>query len=184
MNSLNHQKSLRQLFFQRNVLLGLTVLLAFSQSVLSTFLFFKNERTIIVPAVINKEFWVNGDNVSATYLEQFGYFLSQLVLNKSAQSAPTQRMQVLRHTTAEFSGELNRKLMDEEAMLIKQNASYVFYPVDIQVNPDKFEVLLKGDRTFYISGKPVSTQRESYLLSFSYSGARLLLNEIKSVEVK
>jgi conjugal transfer pilus assembly protein TraE len=178
------QKNLKQLFFQRNLLIGLTVSLAISTTLLTAFLFLKNEKVIVVPSIVEKEFWISNDHVSATYLEQFGYFLGQLMLNKSAQSASSQRMQLLRHTAPDFYGNLNKKLMEEEAALTKQSASYTFYPVDIKVNPHTLEVVLSGDRIFYVGGKPISTDRESYSLGFSYNGSRLLLKEVKALEAK
>lgn len=182
MNLDAYQRSLRQMFYQRNVLLGLTALLAVSQVVLSIFLFLKNEKTIIVPGVVEKEFWVSIDSVSPTYLEQYGYFIGQLLLNKSAHSASTQKRQLLRHTAPQLASDLHRKLTEEEAMLTKQNAAYVFYPVNIQVNQNELSVILTGDKTVYVAGKAVSTDRENYTFSFSYDGARLLLKEIKSME--
>lgn len=138
----------------------------------------------MVPGVIEKEFWVDGHDVSATYLEQFGCFLGQLLLGKSSQSAPVQRTVLLRHTDPSFSGLLSKKLYEEEQLLSKQNSSYVFFPIDIQVDLPSKEVLLTGDRVFYVAGKAVSTDKESYILRFNYSGSRLLLKGVEAKEKK
>lgn len=172
------QKNLSYLAFQRNVFLTLVFVLAFSQVILVTFLFWKNEKIIISPPVIEKEFWVDAYHVSPTYLEQFGYFLGQLILSKSSQSASSQRVILLRHVDPMYFGILNKKLIEEEQMLTKQNASYVFYPVDVYADIKALKLLITGDRVFYVSGKAVSTERESYALSFSNAGSRLLLKEI------
>jgi conjugal transfer pilus assembly protein TraE len=175
-------KSTEYLRFQRNIFAALTILLALVLVLMSTFLFFKHERIVIVPPTIEKEFWVDGKQVSPTYLEQYGYFLGQLLLGKSSQSAPSQRNILLRHTDPSFSGLLRNKLVEEEEVLKKQNASYTFYPVSITANSERHEVLIEGDRVFYVSGKQVSSEREAYLLSFKFSGSRLLLTGIRSSE--
>ena len=182
MNSDYLKKNLSTLTFQRNIFLALTFILTLSLLVLSIFIFQKSERIIITPPTIDKEFWVESNSVSPTYLEQFGYFFGQLMLTKSPQSAAPQRTVLLRHVDPSFYGDVNKKLVEEEKKLIKQQAAYVFFPSDIRVDMSNLQVLLTGDRTFYVSGKPVSTSRENYKLSFIYAGGRLLLKEISREE--
>ena len=127
------EKNVKFLLFQRNVFVAFSFLLILVVLVLSSFLFFKQERVIIVPPVIEKEFWVDAKHVSPTYLEQFGYFLGQLLLAKSSQSAASQRSIVLRHTDPSYAGILKQRLIEEEEVLKKQSTSYVFYPVEIRL---------------------------------------------------
>jgi conjugal transfer pilus assembly protein TraE len=176
------EKNSEYLLFQRNIFAALSLLLAVVLVLLSSFLFLKRERIIVTPPVVEKEFWVDSKTISPTYLEQFGYFLSQLLLGKSSYSAPSQRNLLLRHTDPAFVGTLKQKLMEEEEMLQKQNASYIFFPVSIQVNPEKKEVLIEGDRVCFVGGKQISSDREGYILSFNFSGSRLLLSGIISSE--
>ena len=178
MNKSFFENHLGFLLFQRNFLLSISFLLAIALIVLTSFLFFKQERIVIVPPVVEKEFWVDYQGVSPTYLEQFGYFLSQLLLAKSPQSASNQRTVLLRHVDPSYAGILKKRLIEEEEQLKKQNASYVFYPVDIKIDPKQMSLLLIGDRQIHVSGKEISSARESYLLRFSYSGSRLLLKEV------
>lgn len=172
--------ALHSLKFQRNIFAGITFLLAATILLLSVFLFVKKERIVVVPPIIEKEFWVEGKTVSPTYLEQYGCFLGQLILGKSAHSAQMQRNVLLRHADPSYVGTLKNKLMEEEETLRKQNSSYAFYPVDVKVDISKKEVHITGDRLFFVSGKQVSQEREEYTLSFSYIGSRLLLNGISS----
>jgi conjugal transfer pilus assembly protein TraE len=182
MNSEIHKISLRHLIFQRNACLALTALLSVSLVIVSSFLFVKSERIVIVPPIVEKEFWVDGNNISATYLEQFGYFLGELLLSKSSQSASTQRAIIMRHTSPSYSTQLNKKLMEEEQRLEKERASYVFFPTGIYTNIESKEVVLSGNRTIYVSGKMVSSVVESYSLSFVFQGSRLLLSGVTERE--
>lgn len=176
-----YQQNLKLMVFQRNIFLTLTLLSSVSLLIVTAFLFLKSDRVIVVPG-IDKEFWVDSKHISPTYLEQYGVFLGELLLTKSAQSAPAQRTWILRHTDPSYATLLNRKLVDEEKKLAKENASYVFYPIDMKINLDSKEVCLIGDRTLYVSGKAISTERESYILHFSYQGSRLLLKGISAKE--
>ena len=127
---------------------------------------------------------MDSTSVSPTYLEQFGSFLGQLILTKSAQTAPSQRGIILRHTDPSFSTQLSKKLLEEEQKLMKENVSYVFFPKDIKTNPQTNEVLLLGSRSVFINGNPLSTEQVAFSLSFTFNGSRLLLNSITSIEAE
>lgn len=178
-----YKKNISYLEFQRNVFFALSIILSFSICALSIFLFWKNERIIVTPPYIEKEFWVDNNHVSPTYLEQFGSFLGQLILSKSAKSSVSQRNVIMRHVDPSYSGILNKRLQEEEKVLHDENASYVFFPHDIRVNVSTLEVFLTGERTTYVSGHPLSTSKEGYRLQFSSRGARLLLNGIISEDL-
>ncbi len=178
------EKTTQYLRFQRNIFAALSLLLSLSLVILTAFLFLKSERVIVTPPIVEKEFWVEANKVSPTYLEQYGCFLGQLLLGKSSHSAPSQRTILLRHADPAFADALKHKLLEEEELLQKQSASYTFYPVSVHVNAEKNQVLLEGDRIFYVSGNQVSSAREGYILSFNYSGSRLLLSGVSAKEKK
>lgn len=166
------------MMFQRNVFLALTFLMAISVAAMAFFLSWKNERVVVVPSIVEKEFWVDSNAVSATYLEQFGSFLGQLILTKSAQTAGLQRGTVLRHTDPSFATQLSKKLLEEEQKLLRENVSYVFFPKEVKTDPKTREVLLVGSRSVYINGNLLSTEEVSFSLKFNFTNSRLLLNGI------
>lgn len=182
MNALVLEKNIRFLIYQRNVLVAISILVSLSLVMTSTFLFLKSERIVITPPIIEKEFWVDSNGVSPTYLEQMGCFLGNLLLNKSLQSAPLQRAVLLRHTDSSYVGILRQKLIEEEEALKKQNTSYVFFPKEAKVNLQALEVVLLGDRQAYVAGKQVSSESEGYILHFTYSNSKLLLQSLSSYE--
>ncbi len=151
---------------------------------MSAFLFFKQDRVIVIPPVVEKAFWVDQSSVSPTYLEQFGCFIGQLLLGKSEASASLHRDIVLRHTDPIFIGHLKKQLQEEEALLGKQGSSYVFYPERIETDVKNLKVLLVGERCVFVEDKMISTTKEEYVLGFAYSGGRLLLRSLEKKENK
>jgi conjugal transfer pilus assembly protein TraE len=178
MNKGYFNENIQWLTYQRNVFLALSLILSTGIVIMSCFLFFKTERTIIVPPVIEKEFWVEANKVSPTYLEQQGQFLSQLLFGKSSKSSKTQRDILLRHVSSSFYTPLKNKLMEEEAILQKENVSYSFFPTQMEVNASKLEVLVVGDKVAYLGGQNTLVKKESYVLGFVFSGGRVLLNSL------
>jgi len=184
MNIENYNITLRNLSFQRNALLFFSAFLAVSTLLLSISHFFKNEKTIVVPPEIRSEFWVDSTGFSPSYLEQIGLYIGQLILSKSSESADKQRGTVLKHTHPQFAGFLNKKLTEEASRIQKEGISYVFFPLEVRVRLEKKEVLISGERVSYLNDRKLSSNKEEYLLSFTYSGGRLLLSGIKSQEVR
>ena len=178
MKSTFRDQNLTSLVFQRNIFAFTSLLLSVCTVTMSIFLFSKSERIVVVPPTTDREFWIDRDSVSNTYLEQFGLFLGQQLLGKTPQSAPTQRTVVLRHTDPTYYGVLRKKLVEEEEMLMKQNISYSFFPVDISTNSERLTVTLVGDRLSFVGANQIQNRRERYTFGFSYSGSRLLLDSI------
>jgi conjugal transfer pilus assembly protein TraE len=174
--------NMNSLRFQRNAFCAVSFLLCGTLFVGSAFLFTKRERVIVVPPVIEKSFWIDESGVSASYLEQQGLFMGQMLFNKNAGSATKQREFVLKNTSNSFLPVLKSKLIEEDERLTKQNTSYVFFMRNFEVYPGSFVVLIEGEKVFYVGGKMISTTREGYRLKFAYEGGRLLLDGIESVE--
>jgi conjugal transfer pilus assembly protein TraE len=89
---------------QRNAWIGVSALMAMSNILLSTALFLKNERTILVPPHITKTLWVEGGAVSKEYLEEMGLYVSKLLLDLSPLSFVYNHETLLRYTTPEAYG--------------------------------------------------------------------------------
>ena len=109
-----------------------------------------------------------------------GVFFGNLLLSKSAGSAPAQRNVLLRHTDPSYYPSLKKKLDQESQKLIAENASYVFFPATIQADIHSNEVTLTGDRLTYVGDKIISTNKESYTLSFNIVGTRVLLTGVRT----
>lgn len=168
---------------QRNFACIFVLMLSICLILSCSYLFLKNERIVVVPAIVEKEFWVDSNHISPTYLEQFGCFLGQLLLTKSSYTAETQKKILLRHVDPLYSAVLLNTLEKEQAILAKGNSSYAFFITGIEVSPETKCVLLKGSRVFSIGGKPLSEEKESYLLGFSYKDGRLLINRLEYIDI-
>ena len=182
MNELIKEHTLRGLTVQRNIFLVIVFFLLVVTLALIALLFTKSERIVVVPPIVEKEFWVDGANVSATYLEQMGCFLGDLLLTRSSASADMQLTLAMRYTAPAFAGILSHKLSGELVKLRKDNASYVFFRTKVIVDPQNQIVTLEGDRSLFMGDKIISNARESYRLTFTNFGGRLLLASIERVE--
>lgn len=167
-----------KLFSQRNAWIGISVSMVMSNMLLSTALFLKNERTILVPPHITRTLWVEGGIVSKEYLEEMGLYISKLLLDLSPTSFPYHHGTLLKYATPETYGALKKQLMDDGEQYTKLQLSTHFKPSEISATPNKLHVEVKGILTSYVAGKEISSLPERVSLQFSLRGAGLLLEKV------
>lgn len=167
-----------KLISQRNVWISISALMAMSNILLSTGLFFKKERTILVPPHITKTLWIEGGEVSKEYLEEMGLYMSKLLLDLSPTSFPYNHETLLRYATPEAYGALKKQFMDDGEEYTKLQLSTHFKPTEVTAHPSKLKVEIKGNLTSYVSGKEVSSSLETISLQFTLRGAGLLLEKV------
>ena len=172
-----------KILYQRNILLPICILLAISQLISIICLMQKSVRVVVVPGLVSNSFWVDEKKVSPTYLEQVSVFLANVLLTKSPATAIEQRHIILRHVLPEFFGKLQRDLVIEEEKMIKDNISYVFYPVSVKLNPRSLKAFIIGDKVAFVGSKIVQKEREEYHFSFVCRGGRLFLKSLIKKEV-
>lgn len=160
---------------QRNMLFPIVLLLGVSQVLLIFLLFWKDYRTIFVPPVLDKPFSIQGSSYSASYYEQMGIFLANLLLTKTAATASQQHEVLFKYVEPELLGVFKRDLMEEVEMLQKDSAGYVFYPTETRVNLGTHSVLLKGERHTFVGAHRVDVSKEAYRLTFIQRGHLLYL---------
>jgi conjugal transfer pilus assembly protein TraE len=131
------------------------------------------ERIVVVPPTINKTFWVEPERVSAEYLQQMGYFLMQLVLNVTPQSADHQSRVLLQYAAPAAFGELRNQLATSTERVKRDGAATVFSAQDISVDERNLKVGLRGQLTTYVSERRISEVMKGYLIEFQTTGGRL-----------
>ncbi|MBP6951570.1 MAG: type IV conjugative transfer system protein TraE [Alphaproteobacteria bacterium] len=167
-----------KLISQRNAWIGISTLMAMSTVLLSTALFIKSERIILVPPHITKTLWVEGGTVSKEYLEEMGIYVSKLLLDLSPTSFAYNHETLLKYATPESYGALKKQLMDDGEQYTKLQLSTHFKPSEVSANPSKLHVDVKGTLTSYVAGKEMSSLPEMVSLRFGLRGAGLLLEKV------
>ncbi len=178
MNAEFLQHNILKLISQRNAWIGISALMAMSNVLLSTALFIKSERTILVPPQITKTLWVEGGSVSKEYLEEMGVYMAKLLLDLSPTSFGYNHETLLKYATPEAYGALKKQLMLDGEQYTKLQLSTHFKPSQVSANPSKLHVEVKGTLTSYVAGKEMSSLPETVSLQFSLRGAGLLLEKV------
>lgn len=155
-------------------LLGLNFLQAFVT-------LFKDEKTIIIPPNLHQEAWIEGDRVSASYLEEMAVFFADLILENTPNGAAYRRNIVLRHASSKGFGALKTQLLEDEKRLKKEHLSTSFQANTVKVDSQNMAVEIGGDLMRYVGKKLISQSRDVYRFEFEYRHARLLIKSFKLV---
>ncbi len=137
------------------------------------------ERVIVVPPTIHKTFWVEAERASPEYLEQMAYFLAQLVLNVTPQSAEPQSRILLNYAAPTAYGELRTAMAANAERIKRDGSSTVFTPQDLIVDEARQRVGLRGLLTTFISDRRVSEVAKGYAIELQFIAGRIVLKTFR-----
>jgi len=178
------KKNVEKMQRQRNIITTFCFIVLMSNLLLVILALTKRERIIVVPPSVEKEFWIEGKKFSPAYLEQFGVFLAQLLLNKSPESISLQNRILLRFIAPDYLPVFKRALQKEKDEMIQKDLSYLFFPDQVQVFPDKKQIVLEGNRIAYLGTEIFLNEKQRYILNFAFARGSLLLKELKKEEIE
>ncbi len=140
------------------------------------------EKTIVTPPVVDKAFWVHGDEVSPEYLEQMALFFTDQVLTYSMDNIAGRVDVFLRHVDPASYGPLKVKLTTEADRIVHSNLASVFFPVDVRIRqkPEK-KVAITGDLVSMVGEKTTGKRRAIFVVSFKYTNGRLYVANFDEV---
>ena len=186
MDSMVFKQNMSKLLGQRNSFLFLATILCITTALLSTLLFFKKERVVIVPTN-GASFWIEDGRASNLYVEKMGIFLSDLLLNRSPADVVKRNQIILEHVHPSSYHEIRRQLQQEQSNILKSGQSF-FFRSDRAYVDAKNAFVVEGE-FFVLVGKdgqaPYCSQkdRKKYTLRFHCENGKLLLTSLNKEEV-
>jgi len=147
----------------------------------TVFSLYSKKTVVILPPKVDKEFWVSGDTLSTTYLEQVAYFIADRVLSVSPHNVESSLSTIkpFFSTNPEDVENLN-KVFVNLVKTVKENDYYqVFYPLRFYAEKDKLVVdgiLRKMSGMQYIG-----EERKSVVIYYFVNNGRFF---VKGIEVK
>ena len=177
-----YQKRMGHLYVQRNAYAALSCGLLAVTLLLTTLLFFKNERTIIAPPELKQSYWVEGNRFSPSYLEEMALYFTHLLLDVTESNIISQGEILLRYISPNAYGNFKAKILQDEKRLKKEQLSLHFLPGDIHIFPTTLTAEIGGDLISYVGSKKVSQVRETYRIVFKQRLGRLFLESFQMVK--
>ena len=163
-------------------LLILTGSLLLVNILLSLTLLFRSERTVIVPPGFTQKFWVQGNKVSASYVEELALFWSSFILEISPESAAIRRAIILRHVSPSGYGRLKHQLIAQEKRIQKLRVVTCFQPIKVTVRG--MQAAVTGDLIQFLGEKRISQTRNTYDIDFALRHGQVLVQRFQKREKK
>jgi conjugal transfer pilus assembly protein TraE len=138
-------------------------------------------RTIVLPPTVEKSFWVEKDNVSASYLEQMAGYVAYLSLQSSPATVEYQNKMMLEYVAPSAYGRLKQEMDYYAEKLRKGNISQTFVPKAFEVNAARKSVLVSGVMTTYVNEKPVGQKEVAVAVGFEIVHGKLYVKSFKEV---
>lgn len=170
--------TVKKVIQQKNFLIILTGVLAFTNVLLAFGMLSKSERVILVPPEINKSFWVTRTKVSDEYLQEMAVFLADLILDQTPESAKVKRDMLMKYVSAGYHNALFEKLIKQEDYITQNDVSTEF--VLKEAVPVNGAVEITGEVITYVASKQLSRALVKYTAEFEYKG-KLLLSKFEQV---
>ncbi len=170
------------LSLQRNVLVAACCGLFVITFLLTVFLFFKHEKTIVSPPELKQSYWVEGNRFSPSYLEEMAVYFTHLLLDVTELNIIPQGEILLRYILPDSYGGFKSKILADEKRLKKEQLSLHFVPGDIELSPNTLTAEISGDLMSYVGSQKVSQIRESYRIVFTQRLGRLFLKSFEMIK--
>lgn len=178
--NLAHQ-SLKTVIKQRNVLLGLCIILILTSFVLSLCVISKKERIMLIPAGLSREVEFIGSQVSVSYLEEMTAFFSTLLLELTPQNIEYKSKQLLKYVEPSAYHSLKKYFSEEMEKHKKYNLATNFTLLEIKVNPEEVCAEVRGVLGARFTEFGAEEQNVTYKISYRNSRGRLLITEFVRV---
>jgi conjugal transfer pilus assembly protein TraE len=141
-----------------------------------------SERTVFVPPVIDRTFWVTRDKASREYLEEMAGFMSWLFLDVAPGTIDWKKNVLLNYVAPEDHGAMKTRMELEADRLRRINGSSSFLIQQFTASEQQQSVVLTGRLRRQINGQDTGEpETKSYLAQFQYAGGRIHIKAFKEI---
>lgn len=140
------------------------------------------QRTVFIPpANITKEFWIEGNNVSKTYLDMVIGHVAESILNLTPENAVKSMSSVLALVKPEFYSAYQLQIQQQANYLIQNSIAQTFYLQNIDYTTKSGVADVQGVLKSVVGDKVVSTKQIHLKISYHVSGGKF---EILNISLK
>jgi len=140
-----------------------------------------NQRTVLVPPVIEERFWVSQQQYSNSYLAQMSVFFAQLRFNATAHSGQVQHDLLLSYVHPKAYDTLKQQLNREQEARSLAQLNSMFYPISIDIDTQQQSATLSGDLWQMVDGQALPVMRKHYQINTSYQQGRLFITAFREL---
>jgi conjugal transfer pilus assembly protein TraE len=139
------------------------------------------ERVVVLPAEVNRSFWIASDSVSESYLEQMAQFLVPLLLNISPSTAAFNSEQFLAQVAPRYFSAIKIQLVAQQIELERLGMSTSFEARHFKINSKKLRVEVEGALHTTLGNSLMPPENKVYRLQFVREQGRLWIRSFEEL---
>lgn len=183
---IKYQEQNKFLTRQRNFFAGIMGLAVIANFLLVTNVASTREKIIMVPG-ISRDFIIEGERVSTSYLEESALLYVSALLDLTPDTIDTKKNIVLKHVSTRSDKHL-KHLQEYFANAIESHKKFelstFFSPKKLKVDSKKMQVLIEGVLTSTFGKRGFEQADKKYIISFDNVSGVLKLKEFYELKPK
>ncbi len=137
------------------------------------------QKVVVVPPEIRREFWVSGNTLSKSYLEQVFYYITSSLLNVSPETVDDSisRVYVFLTTDPALVGRIKKAFQDYTSAIKRKKVYQVFYPMSMDIKSNV--VIVRGMVKKIVGAGEVIEENKEVKYRFKVLNSRLFIEGIE-----
>ncbi len=177
MKTENYSSATSKIFAENRLIKFVLVGMVLLQVILAYSLVFalKHQRTIVLPAVVDRPFEIRGNEYNEDYIKMMSRYLSGLFLNYTHASIEEQFSDFLKFVDPASFASTRKKMVSLMGEVTRLRIDSSFYYQKAVLLPPGDTVSIVGRRIQRTDGTLVSDTMEKYLMTFDASNGKFIV---------
>ncbi len=160
------------------VLLAITIIV---ESGLMIYLY-SSQRTVIIPAFVDKKFYVENNKASLEYIEIMSRYAIELISNFTPETVDDRTSEFIRFINPQYYSTVSTQLKAFASEMKRYNISQFFVPQSLVMKDNK--IIIRGILRQFAQDKQISSVPSEYQLEYKINQGRFEILNYEKLEQK
>jgi len=138
----------------------------------------KNQKIVIIPPGADSRIEVSHNSIDINTLKLWSKYITGLFLTYTPSTYVDQANDLLKMAAPHFYKNLESLLLENRKDIETLKVSSTFFPDEFEVDRNKNELIIKGDRFLVVGSEILTKKREIYIISYEVINGRFNLTGI------
>lgn len=142
----------------------------------------KNERTLVLPAYIDRKFYVEGEKASPEYIEMMGKYAVELATNYTPETINERINEFMRFIAPSAYNDISTQMLSMAEDIKTYKISQYFIPLKMTMQDNTITTI--GLLRKYTQDKEMANEKAEYRMTFLIQQGRFVITRYEKIEAK
>lgn len=140
-----------------------------------------NKRILVIPPRVDQEFWVAGNEVSTTYLEQVSSYISDMVMNVSPDNVDRAYDTILPFLTTDpdLVKDIRSKLLAQADAIKREDIYQSFYIRDVWISKENNTISVTGICRRSTGNLYIGSQPSHVKITYKINNGKFIITKLE-----